>query len=457
MVKTVREPTNVIYPIDSRPTLRWSVSLGFQHVLAMFMGSITGGVVIGSATGLDPINTGRLISTIYFAMGIATLLQVTIGSRLPIVQGSSTSFVPAYFLLGKMFAAGNDPITAVRYIMGGLMLGALVELVIGWGRVVRWLQYVVSPLSIGVIIALIGLGLYPVVNSFVGRNWVVASAVAALIFVFSFVLPGHFRMLGILLSVVVAYLAVLVGTVAGYFPAGHPLSVNLAAIGGSAWLTVPRPFMWGAPKFHVAAFLGVLVPYLVSIIESIGDYHATASVSGAAAPTSEDVCRGIGAEGAGCLVSATLGGTATTSFSQNIGVIAITGVASRYVVVMAGFILMVLGLFTKLGTVLATIPRPLLGGVYLVVFGTVAIVGFQQLRRADIDNSRNAAVVGTSLLVGLAVPAYVAANPIALPQLPTLQSTLSIVLGTPMAIGGLVALLLDNLLPGDRASRGLAY
>lgn len=445
----------IAYPVGSKPKLGWSLSLGFQHVLAMFMGSITGGVTIAAATGLDAVSAGRLIATIYFAMGIATLLQITIGTRLPIVQGSSTAFIPAYFLLGQMFSVAGDPTVAIRYIMGGLLLGALVEMGIGWGRLVRAIQRVVSPLSIGVIIALIGLGLYGVVNAFVGRSWLAAGLVAAFVFVFSFVLPGRSRLLSILLSVAAAYLVALAGTVAGWFPPGNPLWIDLASVGRSPWVTLPQPFMWGLPRFHIAAFLGLLVPYLVSIIESIGDYHACASVAAADPPSTGDVARGIGAEGAGCLVSSILGGTATTSFSQNIGVIGVTGVASRYVVMICGFFLLVLGLFTKLGTVLATIPRPLLGGVYLVVFGMVAIVGFQQMRRADIDDPRNAAVVGTSLLLGLAVPAYVAANPISLPDLPALENTLKIVLGTPMAIGGLAAILLDNFLPGTAASRGI--
>ena len=234
-------------------------------------------------------------------------------------------------------------------------------------------------------------------------------------------------------------------------------------------------FPWGAPKFHLGFFFAILAGYLASMIESVGDYHAVSYMSGAGDPTSKQLSRGIGSEGIGCFLTGVLGGFASTSYSENIGLIGLTKVASRWVVQVGGVILIVLGIFGKFGGFAAAIPGPVVGGLYCALFGLIAAIGIQQLAKADLSSDRNLFISGFSLFMGLSVPAYFAAResvdalgpgltlaaytPTAEGLLAALPATLGGIVGsigsTGMAVAAILGILLDNLIPGTSEERGL--
>jgi xanthine/uracil permease len=230
------------------------------------------------------------------------------------------------------------------------------------------------------------------------------------------------------------------------------------------------------PRFKLQFFIAVLAGYLASMIESFGDYHACSHMAGADDPTPKQISRGIGFEGIGCALTGVFGGFSSTSYSENIGLVGLTRVASRYVVQIASLILIALGLFGKFGSFAATIPGPVVGGLYCSLFGLISAVGVQQLAKADLSSDRNLFISGFSLFMGLSVPAYFLAigNVVDINTVgqtwaiyrPTAEGLLAVlsdgargvvvaVGSTGMAIAALIGIILDNLIPGTPEERGL--
>jgi solute carrier family 23 (nucleobase transporter), member 1 len=454
-----------------------ALGLGLQHVLTMFGATIAVPLLLGPAMGMDTGQIAILISSVFIASGVATTLQVMIGTRLPIVQGVSFAFLGPFFAI----IAARPGEEAMRYIAGAILLGAVVEAVIGFSGLVGLLRRYITPVVIGPVIALIGLGLYGAAGLQVSSitdeqgnvvqtgNWWMALLTFALILVFSLVLARRSRLLSlfpILLAVITAYVIALIFSEAGVISETNRAHVSFASIGASladtSWVrnvVGERAlfFPWGSPLFDVGFFIAVLAAYLASIIESFGDYHAVARVSGVGEPTPQQINRGIGAEGLGCLVTGLVGGFASTSYSENIGLVGLTKVASRYVVIIGAIALIVLGFITKLGAIIATIPAPIVGGVYMALFGLIAAVGLSNLLRADMTSQRNLMIVGSILFMGLVVPNYV-------DQLPAdwtlggqqwLTNLARSIFGSGIAVGALLGLILDNLIPGTDAERGI--
>jgi nucleobase transporter 1/2 len=221
-------------------------------------------------------------------------------------------------------------------------------------------------------------------------------------------------------------------------------------------VSVPRPFPHGAPIFGLAAAVGMLAGFLASIVESVGDYYACARLAGAPVPTRRTIDRGIGMEGLGCVVAGVFGtGNGTTSYSENIGAIGLTRVGSRRVVQAGALLMMGLAVLGKFGALFTTIPRPIVGGMYCTMFGMIAAVGLSNLQFVDLNSARNLFVLGFALFMGLSVPEYVRANPVSF-EPAWLAGVVNTLGSTGMAVGALVAGVLDNTVPGTPAERGLA-
>lgn len=476
-----------IYGLDDRPDLPRAVVLGAQHVLTMFGATVSVPLLFGPVMGMSAADTARLISAVMLCSGLATLVQVKFGTRLPIVQGVSFSFLGAFFLIiGAVSAEAEASGVAVgplamRYIAGAILLGAAFEMLIGFSGLVGVLRKLLSPVVIGPVIMLIGLALFQHGAPKAGTHWPISGLTIALIVLFSLILSRKkrfFRLFPILTAVVVVTTVCYVLTKTGVFAPGHPSHVSLEAVRESKWLRLTPGellFPWGMPKFHLGFFLAILAGYLASIIESIGDYHAVSYMSGAGDPSSRQLSRGIGAEGVGCALTGIFGGFASTSYSENIGLVALTKVASRWVVTIGAIILIVLGIFGKFGGFAAAIPGPVVGGLYCALFGLIAAIGIQQLARADLSSDRNLFIAGFSLFMGLSVPAYFSAVPstegigpgqmLALYQPtaqgllaampPTLAGIVTSIGSTGMAVAAICGLILDNLVPGTDDERGL--
>ncbi|XP_045129344.1 solute carrier family 23 member 2-like isoform X4 [Portunus trituberculatus] len=224
------------------------------------------------------------------------------------------------------------------------------------------------------------------------------------------------------------------------------------------WFYVPYPGQWGWPRVTAAGVVSMLGASVASIMESIGDYHACARISGAPSPPISAINRGVFVEGLGCLLAGLLGtGSGTTSCSQNIGVISITKVASRRVVQISGVILIVSGLVGKFGAILVTIPEPVMAGVLVVMFAMITSIGLSSLQQVDLSSSRNLFILGFSIFFGLLLPKWLTRNPESLlgTGWAAFDQVLRVFLLTPMMVGGVVGCVLDNTISGTPEERGL--
>jgi xanthine/uracil permease len=262
-------------------------------------------------------------------------------------------------------------------------------------------------------------------------------------------------MFSILIAIAIGYLICLIGKWAGIIKPESALYINFAGIAEAPWITWPVPFRWGTPKFSLSAYLIIMAGYISSMVESVGDYHAYAVVSDLPPPDKDKLNKGIGAEGVGCVISGIIGGPASTSYTENMGAIAITGVASRYVVGFCAGLVIILGFLRKFGGLVATVPNPVIAGVLAVAVALIIGAGIEQISKVDIHSSRNQIIIGLGLFFGLAIPYLMESIPIVIPSAEWLANALNGLLETPMAVGLIVCMLLDNILPGTKKERGL--
>jgi uracil-xanthine permease len=451
------------YGLDDVPRpFAKALGLGTQHVLTMFGATVLVPLLLGPAMGFDRGQIAILVSSVFICSGIATFLQVKIGSRLPIIQGVSFAFLAAFFAI----IAEHPGEDAMRYIAGAVILGAVLEIVLGYGGLFGRLRKYVTPVTIAPVIALIGLSLFGAAAGTAATHWGMALLMLALIFAFSLVLSKKFRFFSlfpILLAIVTTYVICWILTVAGVFGDGNPAAVTFAGLGDAPWVrgvTVGEGgilFPWGTPLFDLGFFVAIMAAYLASMIESFGDYHAVSRIATGKDPDAQTINRGIGAEGLGCMATGLFGGFASTSYSENIGLVGLTKVASRYVVLLGAGVLVLLGLVAKFGAVVATIPTPVVGGAYLALFGLIAAVGLSLLRRVDMDSQRNLMIIGFVLFAGFVFPAYfgsAAAADFDMWGIDWLTDIVRSIGSSGMATAAVFGLLLDNLIPGTLQERG---
>lgn len=474
--------STVIYGIDARPPLFRAVILAIQHVLTMFGSTVSVPLLFGPAMGMSLEQIALLISSVMVCSGVATLLQSTFGTRLPIIQGVSFSFIAAFFaIITSVGQRGGSSAEMMQYIAGAIIAGAIVEMIVGFSGLMGKIRHFLSPVVVGPVIMLIGLALFKHGAPKAGTDWLISGLTMLLTIIFSLVLSRKnrfFQLFPILSAIVIVVTFCWLLTTAGVYEVGDPSYVDLAAAQKSPWIRTHVSefvFPWGYPKWNLGFFIAALAGYLASMIESFGDYHACSHMAGGGDPTPKQISRGIGFEGLGCLLTGVLGGFSSTSYSENIGLVGLTKVGSRFVVQIGAFILIALGLFGKFGAMAAAIPGPVVGGLYCALFGLISAVGIQQLAKCDLHSDRNLFIAGFSLFMGLSVPAYFEAVPstenmeagetLAIYQ-PTSDSWMGelpegvkdVILSigsTGMAVAAILGLLLDNLIPGTYAQRGL--
>lgn len=455
----------LIYSIDDKPPFFETLFLGFQHYLTMFGSTVAIPLILAPALGIgeDPKQIALLIGTMFFVSGISTLLQTTLGNRLPIVQGGTFSFLAPTFTICGMAALANEGFDVrMQHLQGAIIAGAVVEIVLGYTGMIGKLLRFVGPITIAPTIALIGLSLFKFGAPVAGTHWGIGGLTIALVILFSQYLRSKgrvFELFPIMLAILCAWGVAAIFTSTGTFGPEHPAAVKLDAVRNAPWVRVPYPFQWGLPQFGAPAIIGMLAGYIASMVESVGDYYACARLSGAPIPDGKTVNKGIGMEGIGCLIAGIFGtGNGTTSYSENIGAIGLTRVGSRRVVQFGAVLMIVLAVVGKFGAIFATIPQPIVGGMYCTMFGMIAAVGLSNLQFVDLNSARNLFILGFAFFMGLSVPEYVNANPIEVAEGSSLKGLADIanILGmTGMAVGALCALVLDNTIPGTRDERGL--
>ncbi len=456
---------SILYGLDDRPPFGKAVVLAMQHVLTMFGSTVAVPLMLGPAMGMDTAQVAVLISSVMLCSGVATLLQSTFGSRLPIIQGVSFSFLAAFFMIiGDIHADGNDAVAgaAMPYIAGAVMVGAILEMIVGFSGAMGQIRKVLSPVVVGPVIMLIGLALYTAGAPIAASYWPISILTMVLIATFSFVLSKHhvaFRMFPLLMAIVGSVSVCALLSALGVFGAEHPARPSLAAFANADWVrTSGVVFPWGLPKFDTGFIVAIIAGYLASMIESFGDYHACKQMAGGGDPTPDEISRGIGFEGIGCALTGVFGGFSSTSYSENVGLIGLTKVGSRYVVQIGAVILIGLGLFGKFGALAAAIPTPVVGGLYCAMFGLISAVGIRQFARADLDSDRNLFIGGFALFMGISVPYYFA-NGGAEAVLETFPRSIADIVNaigqTGMAVAAILGISLDNIIPGTRRERGL--
>lgn len=476
------ESEEIIFGIDDRPPLLQSSVLGIQHYLTMIGANIAVPLLLAQAMGMPSDVTIRFVGTFFVVSGVATLAQTTFGNRYPIVQGAPFSMlVPALTIVSVVLAGvdtANGWESALRQLQGAIIVAAVFQVVIGYLGIIGKLRRFISPVVIAPTIILIGLSLFgapQIVPDQPGeQSWLLLGVTVGLILLFSQYLKTRsraFRLYPIVIAIAVAWILAAVLTSTGVFGDGHPGHVDFGVISEASPVLPIYPLQWGMPELQTAFIVGMLAGILASMVESIGDYFAVANLTGEAAPSERRINHGIGMEGLMNIFSGIMGSSGSTSYSENIGAIGLTGVASRYVVQVGAVVMLIAGFIGYFGAVITTIPDPIVGGLFIAMFAQIVAVGISTMKHIDLDSSRNVFIIGFALFVGLSLPTffglfddpsafqdYVAdiavVGPILGEQL--IADTIFVVGSIEMAVGGLVALVLDNTVPGTREERGLS-
>jgi len=460
---------NLIYGIDDVPPLGLGLALGFQHYLTMLGSTVAIPLFLAGALGLatDSEEMGYLFGTLFFVSGICTLLQSTFGNRLPIIQGGTFSFLaPTIAICGMTYLKDAGFQVRMQHVQGAIIAGAFFEIIVGYlGLVGRMLRFI-SPVVIAPTIALIGLALFKFGAPVAANDWTISGLTIGLIILFSQVLRNKhkiFQLFPVLLGIGIPWILCAILSATGVYQPGDASYTSFTRVQEAQFIRIPYPFQWGWPVFGAAAIVGMIAGYLASMVESVGDYYACARMSGAPVPSKKTINKGIGMEGIGCLIAGVFGtGNGTTSYSENIGAIGLTRVGSRRVVQYGAGIMMVLGLIGPFGALFTTIPGPVVGGMYCSLFGVIAAVGLSNLQFVDLNSSRNLFVIGFSLFMGLSVPEWVAtyqkANPSPFIEEFDWASDIAYAIGSAgMAVGAIIATILDNIIPGTPEERGLTH
>lgn len=429
---------------DHFPGLAVAVPLGVQHVLAMFVSNITPAIIVAGAGGFGfgSADMSTMIYMIQMSMlfaGVATLIQTIgfgpFGARLPIVQGTSFAFLPVMIpiVAGKGVGAMAELATAA--MIGGLFHTGLSFFV---GRI----RFALPPLVTGLVVLMIGLSLMRIGIQYAaggvpaqgtpaygaGQSWLLAGTVVLVTLVLSFWGRGIW-----------STAAVLLGLLAGYGLAVAMGRISLEPVGQAGWFMVPQPFHFGF-AVSLSAVFGFCLMGFISAIESIGCVSALCE-SGAGRPASDrELVGATSADGVGTALAAVFGAMPSTSFSQNIGLIAITGVMSRHIVTLGALFLILCGLAPKIGALVTTIPIEVLGGGVIVMFGMVASAAVAILSEVE-WSQRNMLIFGVALSVSVGLEL----EPGAIAHMP---ETFRIVMSSGVLPAALIAVVLNLTVPG---------
>lgn len=373
-----------------------SAAYGLQHVLTMYGGIIAPPLIVGTAAGLSGIEIGLLIAAALFVGGLATILQTVgvkyVGAKLPLVQG--VSFAGVATMVAIVTTGGG-----LQAVYGAVIVASLIGFFLApyFSKIIRFFPPVVT----GCVITIIGLSLLPVAVRWMmggnknAENWGsienIGLALLTLAIVILFNLSRHasIRRLSILLSIVLgAVIAHLIGF------------GDFSKVADGAWLQFPSFFAFGMPTFEFTAILSMLIVTLVIMTETTADILAVGEIIGTDVD-SKRISDGLRADMLSSAAAPIFGSFMQSAFAQNVGLVAITGVKSRYVVTAGGIILVVLGLLPIMGRLIAAIPVPVLGGAGLVLFGTVAASGIRTLAKIDYNEQKNLIIVATSIAAGM--------------------------------------------------------
>ncbi|MBO22492.1 MAG: uracil permease [Rhodospirillaceae bacterium] len=432
------------------PPLTKAIPLGIQHVLAMFISNVTPAIIVAGAAGFGfgsnspdfPVLIYMIQMSMLFA-GVATLIQTIglgpVGAKMPVVQGTSFAFLPIMIPL----VAGQG-VEALPALFGGVLVGGLFHALLG--TFIGKIRFALPPLITGIVVLLIGLILVKVGIQYaaggvpaIGKpeygsllNWSVAGSVIVVTLGLKFFARGIWSVA-----------AVLIGLIVGYIFAYAMGMVSFANVGRAAVFEVPEIFPFGV-EFTTAAIIGFCLMAFVSAVETVGDVSGIAKGGAGREATDKEIVGATYADGLGSAVAGLFGALPNTSFSQNVGLVAMTGVMSRHVVTIGAIFLVLAGLIPKVGAIVTTVPIEVLGGGVIVMFGMVAAAGLSML--AEVTwNRRNMIIFAVSMAFGLGF--YL--EPGALQHVP---DSIRVLLASGLLPAAFIAIILNLVLPEELAN-----
>lgn len=383
---------NNLYTLNGKVPISKAIPFGLQHILAMFVANLAPITIIGTASGLHPSEISMLLQNAMFVAGIATLIQLfpiwKIGAKLPIVMGVSFTFVTILSYVGTTYGYQ----TAIGAIMiGGILEGCL-------GLLAKYWRIIVTPVVAASVVTAIGFSLLPVGTRSFGGGYGDAFGSAENL------LLGTITLVSCLIFNVVAksywkQLSVLFGLIVGYIVACFMGVVDLSAVFSGKWIAFPH-FLPFTPKFHLGAILAVSIIFLVSAAETIGDSTAVVASGLNRSIEEKEIVGALSCDGFCSALSAVFGCPPVTSFSQNVGLVAMTKVVNRFTIGVGAACMILAGLLPPIGNFFSSLPESVLGGCTLMMFGNIMVSGIQMISKAGF-NQRNVTIVALSLAVGL--------------------------------------------------------
>jgi len=392
------------FELDGKPSLKVALPLALQHILAMFVGNIAPITILvtvaGGAMGLDLSDKIFLVQMAMFASGIATLIQLyplgKIGARLPIVMGTSFSFLGVAILVG--FEHG------IAGVFGAALVGSVVEIALGF--TMPYIRKYFTPLITGIVVLGIGFSLLDV-----GADYVAGGSAAKFAGEY-----GQWENLLVGLLTLLAMLgfyifgkgmwktsAILIGLVIGFIISLLPVfgMVDWSIVGDADWFLIPTPFKFGL-EFHWDAIFLFGAIYIITAIETVGDCSGVTLGGMGREATSDEISGSILADAFGSSFAAVFNALPNTSFSQNVGIVSMTKVVSRYVVMFGALFLIIAAFLPKFGALFLTIPTPVLGGVLVLIFGIIAVNGVKMIAQEDL-NGRNGLILALAFGIGFGI------------------------------------------------------
>ncbi|WP_407310414.1 nucleobase:cation symporter-2 family protein [Desulfosporosinus sp. SB140] len=426
-----------VAPVDEMMPAGKLFVFGLQHVLAMYAGAVAVPLIIAGAAGLTKAQTAFLINADLFTCGIATLLQTLgiwkIGIKIPVIQGVTFAAVTPMIIIAQ--TGGMDT------IYGAIIIAGLCTFLIApyFSKLIRFFP----PIVTGSVITVIGVSLLPV-----GIAWAAGGTgnpnygnltyigVAGIVLIAILLINKFFRGF-------VAHISVLLGLIIGLIIAMPLGLVNFSGVSSAAWLGIDYPFAFGFPKFDLGAIIAMIIVMLVVMVESTGDFLAIGVMVGK--PIGEkELTAGLRADGLATALGGILNAFPYTAFAQNVGLVGLTGVKSRFVVATSGAILVIMGFFPKLATIIASLPNAVLGGAGIAMFGIVAANGIRTLSKVDYDkNPNNIFIVAISIGLGV-IPVV---DPNFFKLFPDWSQT---ILHSGITLGSITAIILNALFNGSK-------
>ena len=428
---------------DEKVSFGQSTLLGLQHVLAMDIYVVP--FLVALLIGLSSDQSTALIQSTFIAAGIATIIQTSFCMKLPIAQGPS--YVPLGAIVGIYAASGSGSL-GWSSVLGASLIGAALVILLGFtGLFNKIVKIFIPPLVGGTIIFVVGLSLMPVAindniyngaGATVNQNVFLAIITASVLILFV-MLSSLLQNKGRIFKIISVILALTVGCLA----ANAMGVLDLSAVSQASWFSLPQiPFVDFGFSFNLSAIITMIIIYIVLMAETTGTWFAISNVIDEPL-TDNQINRGVIGEGLGCFVASLLGSTPVTGYSTNAGVISITGIASRRVFVAVGFWFVLFGFSSKLAALIASIPSAVIGGVFIIICGIIAINGLQVIRNISFGE-KEMYVVAIPMIVTLALTL--------IPDefLYSLPSTMQYMFSSPIAVASLLAIILNKILPSGK-------